>query len=116
MEELLLSAIQLLNVCGAVDIRQTEMHTAELLVLEPSSFDVKIDIGKLKRYKSLDIDQILAELIQGGGNILLSESHKLFNYKNKEELPQLWKESIIVPIYKKGRELTVLIIEGCNYY
>jgi len=29
--------------------------------------------------------------------------HKLINsVQNKEELPQQWKESIIVPIFKKG--------------
>jgi hypothetical protein len=32
-----------------------------------------------------------------------SEIHKLVNsIWNKEELPEQWKESIIVPIYKKG--------------
>jgi hypothetical protein len=57
----------------------------------------------LKRYKSSCIDQILAELIQAGGNTLCSEIHKLFHCVwNKEELPGQWKESIIVPFYKKG--------------
>jgi hypothetical protein len=56
----------------------------------------------LKRYKSPGIDQIPAELIQAGGNTLLSEIHKLINcIWNKEELPEQWKESIIVPVYKK---------------
>jgi hypothetical protein len=101
MEELLLSAVQLLNVCGVIDVRQTEMHTAELLVPEPSSFEVKIAIEKLTRYKSPGIDQILAQLIQTGGNTLLSEIQKcIYCIWNKEELPQLWKESSIVPVYK----------------
>jgi hypothetical protein len=57
----------------------------------------------LKRYKSPGTDQIPAELIQAGGNALRSEIHKLINcIWNKEELPEHWKESIIVPIYKKG--------------
>jgi hypothetical protein len=34
---------------------------------------------------------------------LCSEIHKLIcSIWNKEELPQQWKESIIVPIHKKG--------------
>jgi hypothetical protein len=54
---------QLLNVHGVNDVRQTEIHTAE-----PSSSEVETAIEKLKRYKSPDIDQIPAELIQAGGN------------------------------------------------
>jgi hypothetical protein len=56
----------------------------------------------LKRYKSPDSDQIPAELIQAGCEILQSEIHKLINYIwNKEELPEQWKESNIVPIKEK---------------
>jgi hypothetical protein len=53
----------------------------------------------LKRFKSPGIYQILAELIQAGGEILCSKIHKLINsIWNKEELPDQWKESIILPI------------------
>jgi hypothetical protein len=72
---------------------------------EPSSSEVEIAIEKLKRYKSPGIDQIPAELLQAGGNTIRSEIHKLFNcIWNKEELPEQWKESIIVPIYKKSNK------------
>jgi hypothetical protein len=40
---------------------------------------VEIAIAKLKKYKSPGSDQILAELIQAGGEILLSAIHKLTN-------------------------------------
>jgi hypothetical protein len=43
---------QLLNVPGINDVRQTEIHTAEPLVPEPSSFEVHISVEKLERYKS----------------------------------------------------------------
>jgi hypothetical protein len=96
---------QLLNVHGVNDVRQTEIHTAEPLVPEPGSSEIEIVIEKLKRYKSPGIDQIPAELIQAGGNTLRSEIHKLINcIWNKEEMPEQWKESIIVPIYKKGNK------------
>jgi hypothetical protein len=40
--------------------------------------------------------------IQASGETLLSAIHKLINSVcNKEELPDQWKESIIVPIHKK---------------
>jgi hypothetical protein len=35
---------------------------------------------------------------------------------NKEELPQQWKESITVPIYKKAIKLTVVITEEYHCY
>jgi hypothetical protein len=55
---------------------------------------------------SQGIDQILAELIQAWGNELHSEIHKLINSVwSKEELPQQWKESIIVPVYEKGDKI-----------
>jgi hypothetical protein len=67
----------------------------------------------LKKYKSPGSDQIPAELIQAGGKMLLSVINKLINSTsiwNKEELPHQWKESIIVPIHKKGNKT-----DGNNY-
>jgi hypothetical protein len=57
-----------------------QMLTAELLVPESSPFKVDITAEKLKLYKSPETDQILAELIQAGGNTLCSETHKLVNF------------------------------------
>jgi hypothetical protein len=60
-------------------------------------------IKKLKRHKSPGIDQILAELIKARGRTTLSEIYKLiYSIWNKEALPELWKKSITVPVYKKG--------------
>ena len=42
----------LLNVNGVSDVRQTEIHTAEPLVPEPSIFEVAMATEKLKRHKS----------------------------------------------------------------
>jgi hypothetical protein len=73
----------------------------------------------LKKYKSPGSDQIPAELIRagGGGEILLSAIRKLINSVwNKEELPDQWKESINVPIHKKGDKTDVIIIVGYHCY
>jgi hypothetical protein len=71
---------------------------AEPLVPGPSRLDVEFAIAKLKKYKLPGSDQIPA-----GCKILLSVVHKLINSVwNKEELPDQWKESIIVPVHKKG--------------
>jgi hypothetical protein len=94
---------QVLNIHGVHDVRQMDIHTAEPLVPKLSLVKVEIAVGKLKSYKSPGIDQIPAKLIKAGGETLYSESHILIcSIWNKEELPQQWKESIIVPIYKKG--------------
>jgi hypothetical protein len=102
---------QLLNVHGVHDVKQMDVHTAEPLVPEPSLVEVEIAIGKLKSYKSPGIDHIPAEFIKAGGEKLYSEIHKLIcSMWSKEELPQQWKESIIVPIRKEGDKT------DCNNY
>ena len=60
-------------------------------------------IEKLKSHKSPGIDQIVAELIKAGGRTNCDEIHELMiSIWNKEEFPEERKDSIIVPIYKKG--------------
>jgi hypothetical protein len=100
---------QLLNVHNVSDVRQIKVHTAEPL-LGPSHLEVEIAIAKLKKYKSPGIEQIPAELIQAGSEMLLSAIHKLINSIWNKELPDQWKESIIVPIHKEGDK------NYCNNY
>jgi hypothetical protein len=91
---------ELLNVHGTSGVRQTEIHTAEPFVPQPSASEVEVAIGKLKKYKSPGVDQIPAELIQKRGEELRSEIHKLIKLIwNKEELPHQWKQSVVVPIH-----------------
>jgi hypothetical protein len=56
-----------LTVEGAGGIRQTENHTAEPFVPEPSATEVEIAIRKMKRYKEPASDHIPAEVIQARG-------------------------------------------------
>jgi hypothetical protein len=80
-----------------------DIHTAEPLVPERSLVEVEIAVGKLKSYKSAGTVQIPAKLIKVGSETLYSEIHKLIcSTWNTEELPQQWKECIIVPIHIKG--------------
>jgi hypothetical protein len=103
---------QVLNVHGVRNVRQEDIQMAEPLMPEPSLVEVEIAVGKLKSYKSPRTDEIPAELIKAGGETLCSEIHRLVcSILNKVELPQQWKESIIVPIHKKMIRLTVIIIE-----
>jgi hypothetical protein len=57
-----------LNVHGVNDVRQTDMLTAEPFIPEHSSFKDEITIENLKSYKLPSCNQIVAELIQAGGN------------------------------------------------
>ena len=64
---------------------------------------MELAIEKLKNYKSPGMDQIPAELIKAGGSTIRHEIYKLIiSIWNEESMPEEWKESIIVPIYKKG--------------
>ena len=68
-------------------------------------------IDKLKNHKSPGIDETAAELIKAGGGTMRLEIHKLItSIWKKEKLPEEWKESIIVPIHKKGDN------KDCNNY
>jgi hypothetical protein len=99
---------QLLNVKNVSDVRQIEVHA---LVPGPNRLEAEIAIAKLKKYKSPGSYEIPAELIQAGGEILVSTIHKLINSVwNKEELPDQGKESITVPVHKKGDKF------HCNNY
>ena len=102
---------RLFNVHGVKDVGQAEIHTAEPLVPETSAFEFELAIGKLKSHKSPGIDEIPAGLIKAGGGTICGEIHKLItSIWKKEKLPEEWKESIIVPIHKKGDKT------DCNNY
>ena len=103
---------QLLNVHGVNDVRQTEMHTVEPLVPEPSAFEVDLSIEKLKSNKSPGVNQIPAELIKEEGRIICYQIHRLIvSIWNKEELPEEWKDSIIVPVYRGVIKQILVVIE-----
>ena len=95
---------QLLYVHEVNDVRQTEVHTAEPIVPESSASEFELAIEKLKSHKSSG-NQIPAELIKARGKTICCEIHKfIISIWNTEEMTEEWKESIIVPIYKKGNK------------
>jgi hypothetical protein len=102
---------QLLNAHRVSDVRQIEVHTAEPLVNDPSHSESEIAIANLKRYTSPGSDQIPAKLSKAGGEIIRPYIRELIIYFwNKEKLPDQWKVSIILLIYKKDNKI------GCSNY
>jgi hypothetical protein len=67
----------LLSVHRASDIRQTQIQTVVPLVPDPNFTNAAI--AMFKNYKLPGTDQILADLIQAGGETLWFEIHKLVN-------------------------------------
>jgi hypothetical protein len=91
---------QLLNVHNVSNVRQIEVHRVESLVPGPSRLEIETAISKLKKCKSPDSDQFPAELIQAGKTFLPAIHKHVNSFLNMEELPEQWKESIIVPVHK----------------
>jgi hypothetical protein len=70
-------------------------------VPEPSAVEFDLAILKLKSHKSPGIYRIPTEMFKAGCRTIRYEIHKhIIAIWKKEELPEEWKESIIVPIYK----------------
>jgi hypothetical protein len=107
---------RVLNVHGVHDVRQIDTHMAEPLVLGHGLVEAKITTEKLKRYKSPGIDQILAELIKAGSEILCSEIQKLiFCMWNKEELPHNSRRNLLLHQFIR-RVIRLIIIEESPSY
>jgi hypothetical protein len=76
------------------------MHT---FVPQPSASDIEVTIAKLKGINHQVFIVTPEELIQVVGETFGSEIHKLIKLIWKEEkLPRQWKESVVLPINRKG--------------
>jgi len=85
-----------LNKKGNKEISEVEV---EVLTTE----DVKKTIRNLKNNKAAGTDGIHLELIKYRGNKLLNRMYELVRQIWEEErIPEEWKETIIVPIHKRG--------------
>jgi hypothetical protein len=95
------------------DVRQIGVHMAEPLVPGTSRLEFEIAIAKLKMYESPGSHQIPPELIQVGGEILLSEIHKLINSVWKRKNCLISGRSLLLYLFtRRVSKQTVLIIVG----
>jgi hypothetical protein len=92
-------------------VRQTVIDTIILSVPDPSPFEAKIPIAKLKCYKLPGIDLILTEV---GGETLPSLSHKLIN--SILNCLITGRSLFLHQFQRTAIELTVVIIVGYHCY
>jgi hypothetical protein len=99
------------------DVRQIEVHTAETLVPGPSRLEIEIAIAKLKKYKSPGSDHIPAELIQAGGEILLSAStNSLILFGKGKDCLISGSSLLFYQFTKRMIKLVVIVIVGYHCY
>jgi hypothetical protein len=107
---------QLLNVYNVGYIRQTEVHTAEPLVRGPSRLENEISIAKLKKYKSPGSDEISAELIQGGGETLVSATNSLIPFGIRKNCLIRRRSQVLHQFTERMTNVTIIIIVGYHCY
>ena len=65
----------------------------------------------LKNGKSSSVDYISNEMLKYGTETLVEPLHKLFNFIfDKGVFPEIWNDSLLVPLHKKGSKA-----DPCNY-
>ena len=71
--------------------------------------------SKLYYTASATITPVGGRPVPSRGRTIRSENHNLINSLWNEELPEDWKESIIVPIYKMGDETDYSTYTGISF-
>ena len=105
-----------MNVNGVYNVRQTEIYTAEPLVLEPSVFEVELAIEKLKCHKSPGIHQIPEELIKAGCKIIaIRPVNLLFLFGIKRNCLRSGRSRSLYLSIRRGIKQTVVIIGAYNF-
>jgi hypothetical protein len=107
---------QLLNVHNDSDVRQIEVYTSEPLVPGPCRLESEVAIAKLKRDNWPGSDEMPAELIQAGGELLLPAIHKLKLFGIRKNCLINGRSLLLYQFTKRVIKLTVIIIVGHHWY
>jgi hypothetical protein len=100
-------------------VKKKEGHvTRENIMMKIEGGNGKQDITKYKCYEHNGWkrkEAIRMKNWTNGRNVEVERRKECFNYY-ENEVPDQWKESIIVPVHKKVIKLTVTIIVGYHCY
>jgi len=97
---------QILNIHGVNDIMQTELHTAEPLVHEPSASEDELAAENVKSHKSPGTEQIPTEMIKAGGRTIHCEIHKLISISC---LRSGWSRSEYLSMRRAIKQIVVIV-------
>ena len=104
-----------------VTCQNTCMPDCSINTAPPTEDEIRRAIKNLKTGKAAGPDKVVAEALQAGGDVLIKPLLKLLEVIwRKEEVPQAWKDGIVIPIHKKGeksdcsnyRGITLLSVAG----
>jgi hypothetical protein len=89
----------------------------ELVVPGPSHLEVEIAIAEMKKLKSPGSDNILAELIQAGGETLVSvTTNRLIPFGIRKNCLISGRSLLLYQFTRRARNPTVIIIMGYHCY
>ena len=73
------------------------------LLLEPSQQEIREAINQLKQNKAPGVDEITAEMLKLGGELVVHWLTRLScRVWHSEKVPDDWLKQIVVPLHKKG--------------
>ena len=94
------------------DVGQTEIHTAEPLMPDPSTFEVELAIGKLKNHRSPGIDQIPAEIRQWVEQFTVRSINLLFLFGIRRNCLRSGRSRSLYLYIRRAIKQNVVIIEA----
>jgi len=93
------------DVVGTISVKSTDIDENETYKA----------VKKLKKNKAAGLDGIPAELLQYGGGTVVKEMTQLFNTIWHTDVPNDWRQGVIVPLPKNDASVTATTGEGSHY-
>ena len=97
------------------DFRNDDIFELDINTESVTSAEIQKAIKNLKNGKSAGIDGIPAELLKACGDVVVEQLMALCNMVwEAEKVPTVWKDSILIPLPKKGNLTECANWRGCT--